>query len=344
MEKAPDAFRTISEVADDLDLPQHVLRFWETRFQQIKPMKRGGGRRYYRPDDIDLLRGIRHLLYGEGYTIRGAQRILKDHGVKFVQNVWRPVRRSPRARPKSPEAEVVEAPPARPSPPGARRGETDPAHRRLFGLLPSFLSSGPGRGASRREPRAPIPRPQSRRRRLAPRRTKSSAPALPPEGLRKLQDTLRELQECRKLLDAASLADDVAVLAASAAARNSQSRLDRAGRNATRALRHDTDDTNSLRRDTPTIQRGPTMQAGSVNGNDRRNRPAAGRTMHRLSESGGRAAGARRDGTRRRRTRSATRSRWSRSITASTTGISPATRSTTRRCCAPSSAWPRTRC
>ncbi|HKS61649.1 MAG TPA: MerR family transcriptional regulator, partial [Xanthobacteraceae bacterium] len=90
VEKAPDAFRTISEVADDLDLPQHVLRFWETRFQQIRPLKRGGGRRYYRPDDIDLLRGIRHLLYGEGYTIRGAQRILKDNGIKFVQGVWKP--------------------------------------------------------------------------------------------------------------------------------------------------------------------------------------------------------------------------------------------------------------
>src|SRR6202042_1630005 len=75
VDKAPDAFRTISEVADDLDLPQHVLRFWETRFAQIKPMKRGGGRRYYRPEDVDLLRGIRHLLYGEGYTIRGVQRI-----------------------------------------------------------------------------------------------------------------------------------------------------------------------------------------------------------------------------------------------------------------------------
>src|ERR1700680_2937897 len=89
MEKAPDAFRTISEVADDLDVPQHVLRFWETRFAQIKPMKRGGGRRYYRPDDVDLLRGIRHLLYGEGYTIRGVQRILKDEGIKFVQAVCR---------------------------------------------------------------------------------------------------------------------------------------------------------------------------------------------------------------------------------------------------------------
>jgi DNA-binding transcriptional MerR regulator len=87
LEKAPDAFRTISEVAADLDIPQHVLRFWETRFAQIKPMKRSGGRRYYRPDDVDLLRGIRRLLYGEGYTIRGVQRILKEHGIASVQRL-----------------------------------------------------------------------------------------------------------------------------------------------------------------------------------------------------------------------------------------------------------------
>ena len=87
MDKAPDAFRTISEVADDLDIPQHVLRFWETRFAQIKPMKRSGGRRYYRPDDVDLLAGIRRLLYGEGYTIRGVQRILKEHGIESVQRL-----------------------------------------------------------------------------------------------------------------------------------------------------------------------------------------------------------------------------------------------------------------
>ena len=87
MDKAPDAFRTISEVAQELDIPQHVLRFWETRFTQIKPMKRSGGRRYYRPDDVDQLKGIRRLLYGEGYTIRGVQRILKEHGVKSVQGL-----------------------------------------------------------------------------------------------------------------------------------------------------------------------------------------------------------------------------------------------------------------
>ncbi len=89
MSKSPDAFRTISEVAEDLDLPQHVLRFWETRFGQIRPRKRGGGRRYYRPDDVDLLRGIRHLLYGEGYTIRGVQRILKEQGPRFVVGAGR---------------------------------------------------------------------------------------------------------------------------------------------------------------------------------------------------------------------------------------------------------------
>jgi DNA-binding transcriptional MerR regulator len=88
-DKGPDAFRTISEVAEDLELPQHVLRFWETRFAAIRPLKRGGGRRYYRPDDIDLLKGIRHLLYGEGYTIKGVQRILKEEGVRFVQAIGR---------------------------------------------------------------------------------------------------------------------------------------------------------------------------------------------------------------------------------------------------------------
>ena len=87
--KSPDAFRTISEVAEDLDIPQHVLRFWETRFSQIKPLKRGGGRRYYRPDDVALLKGIRRLLYGEGYTIKGLQRILKEQGPRHVQAIGR---------------------------------------------------------------------------------------------------------------------------------------------------------------------------------------------------------------------------------------------------------------
>ncbi|GGA51160.1 MerR family transcriptional regulator [Pelagibacterium lentulum] len=84
MDKSPDAFRTISEAADELDLPQHVLRFWETRFNQIKPLKRGGGRRYYRPDDVQLLKGIRYLLYDQGFTIKGVQRILKEQGARHV--------------------------------------------------------------------------------------------------------------------------------------------------------------------------------------------------------------------------------------------------------------------
>lgn len=89
VEKSPDAFRTISEAADELGVPQHVLRFWETRFIQIKPMKRAGGRRYYRPADVELLKGICGLLYKEGYTIRGVQKILKEDGASYVAGVGR---------------------------------------------------------------------------------------------------------------------------------------------------------------------------------------------------------------------------------------------------------------
>ncbi len=91
MEKSPDAFRTISEVAAELAVPQHVLRFWESKFPQVKPMKRGGGRRYYRPQDLNLLRGIRHLLYGDGFTIRGVQKVLREQGVRFVVDCGRGV-------------------------------------------------------------------------------------------------------------------------------------------------------------------------------------------------------------------------------------------------------------
>ena len=85
--KAPNAFRTISEVADELHIPQHVLRFWETKFQQIKPLKRGGGRRYYRPDDIQLLRRISDLLYIQGYTIKGVQRLLREGGGRLSDDI-----------------------------------------------------------------------------------------------------------------------------------------------------------------------------------------------------------------------------------------------------------------
>jgi len=86
MEKSPEAFRTIREVADAMDLPQHVLRFWETRFPQIRPLKRAGGRRYYRPDDVERLRLIRRLLYDEGYTIKGVQKLFKEQGAQAMAN------------------------------------------------------------------------------------------------------------------------------------------------------------------------------------------------------------------------------------------------------------------
>ena len=89
--KAPTAFRTISEVADDLHIPQHVLRFWETKFSQVKPLKRGGGRRYYRPDDITLLRRISHLLYTQGYTIKGVQRLLREGGGRLADDIPPPL-------------------------------------------------------------------------------------------------------------------------------------------------------------------------------------------------------------------------------------------------------------
>jgi len=82
--KSPEAFRTISEVSKDLAIPQHVLRFWETKFVQIKPIKRGGGRRYYRPEDVEILKGIKNLLYNDGYTIRGVQKVIKENGTRKI--------------------------------------------------------------------------------------------------------------------------------------------------------------------------------------------------------------------------------------------------------------------
>ncbi len=117
-DKSPEAYRTISEVAEGMDLPQHVLRFWETRFPQIKPLKRGGGRRYYRPDDIELLREIKRLLYGEGYTIKGVQKLLKEQGVQSL--IHPDVVAPPRPLPKPPLAlappKTRSDPPMRPTP------------------------------------------------------------------------------------------------------------------------------------------------------------------------------------------------------------------------------------
>jgi DNA-binding transcriptional MerR regulator len=214
--KAPDAFRTISEVADELDLPQHVLRFWESRFREIKPMKRGGGRRYYRPDDVDLLRGIRHLLYGEGYTIRGVQRILREQGIKFVEDVWHEGAPQPPhgAVDEQDEDDAVDLPAA--EKPGL-----------LGRLIGRDLSDREDDAPDRSEPpmqSAPALRvdsgdravPVSEEVELPPAPpfepapasvaavTRSAASRLGREDLRKLHAALHELGECRKLLEGSS--------------------------------------------------------------------------------------------------------------------------------------------
>jgi DNA-binding transcriptional MerR regulator len=191
--KGPDAFRTISEVAEDLNLPQHVLRFWETRFTQIRPMKRGGGRRYYRPDDIDLLRGIRHLLYGEGYTIKGVQRILKEHGSRFVVGAGR--------------GEMSGLG-------GLRRAEDSDVHDDEMDEVASvgFEADGvadgemPGNGGHL-EPENGSAFAHARRlvgRLIHEERASAGAdPGLAPEEIESLQATLSELLEMKRLLDQA---------------------------------------------------------------------------------------------------------------------------------------------
>ncbi len=231
-EKAPDAFRTISEVADELDLPQHVLRFWESRFREIKPMKRGGGRRFYRRDDIDLLRGIRHLLYGEGYTIRGVQRILREQGVKFVQSVWEEGAVQP-PHGGAQDDEVVEETAAfdeseeldETEEAEEAEEETDGLRGRLGALIGRDLGDRLDDATTRRDPpmqSAPMPRisPDDRLLRepavaapsVEPRLAVTPQAAAPAsrasadfgaEQLRKLQTALQELNECRKLIDAA---------------------------------------------------------------------------------------------------------------------------------------------
>jgi len=217
-EKSPDAFRTISEAAEELDLPQHVLRFWESRFREIKPMKRGGGRRFYRPDDLDLLRGIKHLLYGEGYTIRGVQRLLREHGIKFVQAVWEEGAAQP-PHGSTEEDEVEEA--AETEAIDGEEGEDgeDEEDRglgsRLGGLIGRDLNARPlPPVGGRREPplsSAPLPQLSVSDRAIhtggaavaaitaAP--PPSSLPRLTEEQVRILRGVLQDLMDCRQLID-----------------------------------------------------------------------------------------------------------------------------------------------
>ncbi len=187
MNKAPEAYRTISEVAEELNLPQHVLRFWETRFPHIKPMKRGGGRRVYRPEDVDLLRGIRHLLYGDGYTIRGVQRILREQGVRAVQSVGQG--REVALPPRSPHDELEpdgDVEPAQTAP-EANGAETNgaPVER---AASPAVPRPKPMNGAT--APAKPAPPPAQA----------SAAKSLATGDLERLRAALASLEEARRLL------------------------------------------------------------------------------------------------------------------------------------------------
>jgi DNA-binding transcriptional MerR regulator len=198
LNKAPDAFRTISEVADELDLPQHVLRFWESRFPHIKPMKRGGGRRYYRPEDVDLLRGIRHLLYGDGYTIRGVQRILREQGVRIVQSVGQghPVI-LPAGDKAADAADSRSAPEFLPPLFGAKRSE--PAS-------PSLTDDGMGGPLEEPEtvrqngPAGEAPQPALPLAAAAAAAISPQPAALAPEDLDRLRAALAALEACSRLL------------------------------------------------------------------------------------------------------------------------------------------------
>ena len=157
MEKSPEAYRTIREVADSLDLPQHVLRFWETRFPQIRPLKRAGGRRYYRPDDIERLRLIKRLLYDEGYTIKGVQKLFKEQGVQALS--------AAAASPRASSAEAANA--ARAS--ARSRHESSPFQ--AYGRR----ARGAARSASRNRGRRANPGASPR---AGPLRRSATAPAL----------------------------------------------------------------------------------------------------------------------------------------------------------------------
>ncbi len=191
MAKSPEAFRTISEVADELALPQHVLRFWETRFTQIRPLKRGGGRRYYRPDDIDLLRGIRYLLYGEGYTIRGVQRILREQGPRFVIGAGRGNMSD--VYPPQPDDALPEEEIALPDEPAA---EEEPAP-----------AEDPDSGTDEPDGAAPMFDPREFRTSPPPPAPSIYAPppraALGADDVRRLKATLARLLELKRLLDSA---------------------------------------------------------------------------------------------------------------------------------------------
>ena len=169
MEKSPEAFRTISEVAEAMALPQHVLRFWETRFPQIRPLKRAGGRRYYRPDDVERLRLIKRLLYDEGYTIKGVQKLFKEQGAQALMNG------SFDARPT-----------------------LDPAALSEF-VLSTEPDSAPASDAAASGER--------RQTATTPGRGGSSRPGLEPDDLAALRDSLEHIRQAERILTQARSPD-----------------------------------------------------------------------------------------------------------------------------------------
>jgi DNA-binding transcriptional MerR regulator len=181
IKKAPNAFRTISEVADELHIPQHVLRFWETKFPQVKPLKRGGGRRYYRPDDIALLRRISDLLYIQGYTIKGVQRLLREGGGKLSDDI-----------PPPSASERAEA-----------AGEAHAGNGNLELPIPGLARPPESAGPDRAERRPDIGVPGHQPGPAAARPADPSAPAAAAEVIRLralLRRTLAELEALRALL------------------------------------------------------------------------------------------------------------------------------------------------
>jgi DNA-binding transcriptional MerR regulator len=166
IKKAPNAFRTISEVADDLHIPQHVLRFWETKFPQVRPMKRGGGRRYYRPDDIALLRRISDLLYIQGYTIKGVQRLLREGGGQLSDNI--------------------------PPPPADERAAAEAEHDDMHDEQSELLIPGLDLAPDPQPPAMPVAAPR------VPARRRSETEADRVRSL--LVETLAELEAIRALL------------------------------------------------------------------------------------------------------------------------------------------------
>jgi len=199
LQKSADAYRTISEVAEDLKLPQHVLRFWETRFPQVKPLKRAGGRRFYRREDVELLRAVKALLYGDGYTIKGVQRMLREQGPRALAALASGGGPSPgdgpslRATGDHQGDERVTQDDVRHSP--HLEGRNGPGNQ---GRLPQWLLSSPDPGTSKPALRSGVASREIERPAEGNARAASAA-----DLVGRLQAVMFDVAECERLLAAA---------------------------------------------------------------------------------------------------------------------------------------------